>query len=54
MSRGKKRMKLLVFTLDFWVKRFRVINKDKNDSKCNNTKRDKTAYAIQDQIELGR
>ena len=30
-------MKLLVFTLHFWLKRLRVINNDKNDNKYNKT-----------------
>ena len=37
MSRGKKRMKLLVFTLYFWLKRLRGTNNGKNDTKHNNT-----------------
>ena len=33
----KKRMKLLSFTLHFWLKRLRGKNNDKNDNKYNNT-----------------
>ena len=47
-------MKLLVITLHFWLKRFRRINNDKNENKYNNTIRDKTTNATQDQIEFER
>ena len=37
MSREKKTIKLLVFTLYFWLKRLHGINNDKTDKKYNNT-----------------
>ena len=54
MSRGKKRMKLLVFTLHFWFKRScgKIIIKVMINTLIQI--RDKTANATQDQIEFER
>ena len=45
-------MKLLVFTLHFWLKGLRGINNDKKDNKCHNKNARKTASVTQDQIEF--
>ena len=37
VSLQKKRMKQLVFTLQFWLKRSRGKNNDNSDNKYNNT-----------------
>ena len=51
MPRGKKRMKLLVFTPHFWLERFCRINNNKNDNRITQIW-DKTKNTTQDQIEF--
>ena len=45
-------MKVLVFTLHFWLNRLCGLNNDKNDNKYNNTNTNKTTNETQDQIEF--
>ena len=48
MSRGKTRMKLLVFNPHFWLKRLRGINDAKNGNKYNNKD---TRYKTKQQMQ---
>ena len=47
-------MKMQVFNLNFWLKRSRGRNNDKNEKNTIIQIRDKTANATQDQVEFER
>ena len=54
MSKGKQRIRLLVFTLNFWLKRLRGKDIDTNYNKYKNTNTNSKTNAKQDQMEFER